>query len=737
MRFPWLARPFLVSLVALSALAATAPGCSSTPEEDEEGEEALQGNPLSASTIKSATAYKAFSLEGGGFGQSGRSMKFLIDRRDANAPAPNFINGNYKVNGKQPEYAKYHYYFAQKKLGITETNNQFNDATYFTQDKRFVAGTIQTYNINGEAVPTYAVQFYPDDVVNEQRIVDVLKVIKGSFTIPNAKMAFVATGPQQTTKTVKAAIQALGFGVYTIEEILGTVKYFPMNPGEAWGTLRIFPHDVDDLHPTDIPVFDELPLDLGVVAGTITRVFQDVTSHVNLKSKERGTPNMVFRDASPTEATLAPFANKPVHLTVGKDGFKLEPTTDAVIAQKLAERTNKPWIPLPVTAESRLGSYDDLCPTDGKKCLSLVPNFGGKAVGLAFLAAKNVLGRDEQSSSVSHAFGYDLTPHGFGIPVARYRDFVADPANAPVRQAIDALIAAEQNGNLSPNERKGLVDAVKNAILVGQLAPATLAAVTARIGEVVPGVNKFKIRSSSNAEDIPNFDGAGLYDSFSAELDKTDNPDGSCRIETSQEGAVTKSKVKPKTVNCAIKGVYASLWNARAVEERSFARLDHKTSGMGLAIVPAYDTEDDIVANAVVISRVVNADDIIGYTVSLQKGDNLVTNPDPGTIAQSTVATFAALDREPRLTLTRYAVPVAGQPALTDSVLPDAKVQEIVKAAIAVENAYCKAKGTAYYSGDCRYVSLDNEKPRALDLEVKVLANGHLIVKQTREFHGR
>ena len=43
---------------------------------------------------------------------------------------------------------------------------------------------------------------------------------------------------------------------------------------------------------------DELPLDLSVVAGTITRVFQDVTSHVNLKSKERGTPNMVLRSAS-------------------------------------------------------------------------------------------------------------------------------------------------------------------------------------------------------------------------------------------------------------------------------------------------------------------------------------------------------------------------------------------------------------------------------------------------------
>ena len=81
--------------------------------------------------------------------------------------------------------------------------------------------------------------------------------------------------------------------------ILGSIQYLPLNVGEAWGHLRIFPPDNDDLRPTDIPVFDELPLDLSVVAGVLTRAVQDTNSHVNLKSKERNTPNAVLRNAAP------------------------------------------------------------------------------------------------------------------------------------------------------------------------------------------------------------------------------------------------------------------------------------------------------------------------------------------------------------------------------------------------------------------------------------------------------
>jgi hypothetical protein len=728
-------RARLAWVFVVCGLALAAPGCSAGDDLGDESDDELTTSSMSASTITSEATYNAFSIEGGGLGGAGRSMKYLVDLRTPSQPGTNFVNGNYKVDGKTPQYVKYHYYFAQRKLGITEDVGTFNDSTYFVQNKKFLAGTIQTYKIGRDAKPTYAIQFYPDDIIKEAKVLEAVKIIKGAFKIPGAKLAFVATGPQQTTDSVKSQIEALGVSIYSIDQILGSVNYFPINPGEAWGTLRVFPQNVDDLRPTDIPVFDELPLDLGVVAGAVTKVYQDVTSHVNLKSKERGTPNMVLRDASPTNTVLAPFVDKPVHLKVGKDGFVIEATTDEIVQQKLRDRLSKPWISLDVVNESRLQNYDDMCSANPAGCLALTAHWGGKAVGLGFLANRSVLGRADQSGSASAHFGYDLTPRGFGVPVQMYRDFVAHGPNAAVRQKIDALITAERGGNLSPNERTAYVEAVKSAILVAELPPAIRSAIEGRVAQLLPGVPKLKVRSSSNAEDVPNFDGAGLYDSFSAEPAKPDNADGSCRIEVEQDGAETKAKVKPKTVQCAVKAVYASLWNRRAVEERSFARLDHQTSGMGLSIVPAYDIEDDVAANAVVITRVINSDDIMGYTLSVQQGNNLVTNPLPGTIAQTSIATFADIDRPVRFTMTRHATPAAGQAPLPGSVLPDDKLAEIVSAVQSVEQAYCRAK-PGYSATDCKWVAFDNQKERSLDLEVKILANGHLIIKQVREFHG-
>lgn len=216
-------------------------------------------------------------------------------------------------------------------------------------------------------------QLYPDDVIHEEGIVELIRVLKAQLAIPNARMAFVAGGPQQSFGRVKTQPSSMGYDALTIEQVLGNVKYLPLNPGEAWGYLRIFPQDLGESRPSDIVVFDDLPLDLSVVAGTITKVFQDVTSHVNLKSKERGTPNMVFRDASPTNEKLAPFKDKPVHFVVGKTGYVLEATTAAVVEQKRRDRTNKPWQPLDMVNEPNLVSYDAMCPTLSTACVSQKP----------------------------------------------------------------------------------------------------------------------------------------------------------------------------------------------------------------------------------------------------------------------------------------------------------------------------------------------------------------------------
>ena len=60
---------------------------------------------------------------------------------------------------------------------------------------------------------------------------------------------------------------------------------------------------------------------------------------------------------------------------------------------------------------------------------------------------------------------------------------------------------------------------------------------------------------------------------------------------------------------------------------------------------------------------------------------------------------------------------------------------DLVDLARQVENAYCVAKRD-YYSGQCEFVTVDNQKQKSLDLEVKLLENGQWVVKQVREFGG-
>ena len=67
--------------------------------------------------------------------------------------------------------------------------------------------------------------------------------------------------------------------------------------------------------------------------------------------------------------------------------------------------------------------------------------------------------------------------------------------------------------------------------------------------------------------------------------------------------------------------------------------------------------------------------------------------------------------------------------------MTDDELNRIVNMTVAVEVAYCRVK-SGYYTGDCRNVWLDETKPRALDLEFKLLKNDHFVLKQMREFHG-
>src|SRR5262249_223684 len=116
---------------------------------------------------------------------------------------------------------------------------------------------------------------------------------------------------------------------------------------------------------------------------------------------------------------------------------------------------------------------------------------------------------------------------------------------------------------------------------------------------------RVRFRSSSNTEDLPSFNGAGLYTSVSAELDDPE-----------------------RKVEDAMRIVWASLWNTRAYDERRYANIDDEKIAMGVLVHPASLSEE---ANGVAVSRNIldrNRGDM--YYINVQAGEASVTNPAPG-----------------------------------------------------------------------------------------------------------
>ena len=159
---------------------------------------------------------------------------------------------------------QYHYDFAVRQLGVTMSLDDFNQATYFTNNKSFFAGTIQTFTLEKDVL-VLSVQVYPDDVIHEQGIVQLVESLNPSIQMLGKSRLFVSSGPQQTFSSIQNQLQGLNFTAVNISEILANVNYLPLNTGEAWGYIRLFPVDQGSLTPMDIPVFSELPLDLSVV----------------------------------------------------------------------------------------------------------------------------------------------------------------------------------------------------------------------------------------------------------------------------------------------------------------------------------------------------------------------------------------------------------------------------------------------------------------------------------------
>jgi phosphoenolpyruvate synthase/pyruvate phosphate dikinase len=109
----------------------------------------------------------------------------------------------------------------------------------------------------------------------------------------------------------------------------------------------------------------------------------------------------------------------------------------------------------------------------------------------------------------------------------------------------------------------------------GAVPDDILAPLMKRVREVMPP-GKIRFRSSTNAEDLPGFNGAGLY--RSTRVDPND----------------------PADVLRGLHTVWSSVWLLGAFEERDYYRIDSHSVGMGILV---QESVDDDIMNGVAVTE--------------------------------------------------------------------------------------------------------------------------------------
>lgn len=478
---------------------------------------------------------------------------------------------NQKIYYLNHKRFKLHHEFCSYLRGYELDAYTFNEHNYRDSESReYLLGNINYLRKTDQ----YVLELSPTDRMPPEQILRLYKEVEKS-TYFGERFSFLLNSAHRLAdrEALRSKVRLM-----TTAQMYGSITYQPIYKTSATGHLRFVKESElknTKLKTTDILILDHTPLLLPDVAGVIVAELQTPLSHLTILGQNRKIPICAVVDAF-ENVTLRLLQDSLVLLNILSDTYEITPT------DKLTN--NKHTLPqLKLRADVMTRELIDAEKLNNKNRHAV----GNKAANFGML------------QKLSKKRDFRVPEGAFAIPFYYYHEHMMSSGAQLLLDEFLRLKLAD------PKIQQDKLKEIREAIKEHTVSHELIASIASRMSKDSL-YHRMRFRSSTNAEDEDGFSGAGLYQS------KT----GILHHDT-------------KTIERALKLVWASLWSDAAYLERTIFRMDQTSVYMGVLVHRSFPDE---ILNGVAITKNLYRTDNPGFVVNVQLGEHSVVKPDSGEV---------------------------------------------------------------------------------------------------------
>jgi hypothetical protein len=462
------------------------------------------GSPASVPSIRTRAAFDRIArVYHVGRGTPMPHAMFVIDRASRDA-----------VHYVDSRRFRFHKDFLNATYLTLERGDAFYSKNYSNPNRRFILGTI-AYQV---PLARFTFEFFEGDRVEANLVALSHKRLSETFFAP---VSFKANSDAQA----EAASGIANLRVVRASDLFKEEVYLALDPGTAFGVLRVVERvNADTIFDrNEIVILKETPVSITPVSAIISVTPPAPLAHLNVLARTWKIPNIYAKGADLTYASLV---GKYVRLDARTEGYEIRIASQTELQEVQRRDIERRQLVTPKAdlEATALASLSELRASDAIR-------YGAKAANLGELVAARVPGI--------------VVPNGFAVPFSYYAKFAkATEIEGAVFDMLD-----DQRFNHDVKYRRERLAAMRDRIVAAPMPEEIGRAIVERARRDFGDAGLF-VRSSTNAEDLPGFSGAGLY--------------------------TTVPNVKgDEALLTAVKTVWASIWNDGAYEARQEAGMSH------------------------------------------------------------------------------------------------------------------------------------------------------------------